>query len=143
VKAYAKDLLLDSKGKLSNRAIGSMACLDAKTIQVVREELEASEEIHHTAKRYSRDGRSQDVSDKDERKGKPIDKDAVPDWRKVAEEEEEADEEEDASLPLVRVDSYEVPQHRPDYVYEVNKDCGRQNAASGRCGVVACRRSRH
>jgi hypothetical protein len=117
-KTYAKELLLATKGKLSNRAIGSKAGLDPKTVQVVREALETGEEIPHTVKRCDRYGRAQDVSDKDERKVKPSDDD-------VAEDKEQSEEDdEETNLHLVKVDSFDMPDTRPDYVYEVRKDKG-------------------
>jgi hypothetical protein len=118
-----------------------MAALDHKTVQAIRAELEAGGEIPHTTERYSRDGRSQDVSEKEQRsietelvgpeedawtqdEDEPVsdinDSD-IEDEEAATGEEEFDDEQRDKYPQLVCIDGV-FPDELPVQVYEVNKD---------------------
>jgi hypothetical protein len=137
-KEYAKYLLLASKGELSNRAVQSKASLDKKLVQAIRRELEASGDIPHTTIRYSRDGRSQDVSDKEERQSeanldesqederlKEIDENPEDEWSGEVELEESHEDEpskdEEEHPHLVCFDG-PSPEELPRHVYQANSD---------------------
>jgi hypothetical protein len=140
-KEYAGQLLLASKGELSNRAIQSKACLDKKLVQGIRDELEASGEIPHTTVRYSRDGRSQDITDKEERQGEVVESDPEDEgWQQdesngepgadfeesdnedEAAGEEELNEPQDDKYPQLVCFDGPDPDELPKHVYEVNKE---------------------